>query len=130
MLAAGAHYLWHCVRFSAAISEALRQVVLLDPKSTNHYRIRLYPVMQVCVALLAGSNPGRAFEASDLNRLTYMSAVIKEALRLCTPVPYGGTRHVVDKGGVELCGYHVPKVMTTWLHAGESLVFKIASCDG
>ena len=58
----------------------------------------------------AGDNPGRPFSASDLNRLPLLSAVIKESLRLCTPAPWGGTRHVVDEEGVELLGHHLPKV--------------------
>jgi hypothetical protein len=36
--------------------------------------------------------------------------VYKEALRLCTPVPFGGSRTVEEAGGVELCGHHLPKV--------------------
>lgn len=52
----------------------------------------------------------RDFAASDLGRLALLSAVIKEALRLCTPAPYGGARHVVNQEGATLCGYHVPTV--------------------
>ena len=47
--------------------------------------------------------------ASDLGHLPLLSAVIKEALRLCPPAG-GGTRHVEQEEGAELCGYHVPKV--------------------
>lgn len=54
--------------------------------------------------------PARPFAASDLGRLPFLSAVIKESLRVCHPVPFGGMRQVVQEGGADLCGYHVPKV--------------------
>lgn len=56
------------------------------------------------------TSPGKPFSAADLNRLPLLSAVIKESLRLCTPVPFGSSRHVVEEEGAEVCGYHIPKV--------------------
>ena len=56
------------------------------------------------------TSPGKPFSAADLNRLPLLSAVIKESLRLCTPVPFGSSRHVVEDEGAEVCGYHIPKV--------------------
>jgi cytochrome P450 len=56
------------------------------------------------------SSLGKPFSAGDLNRLPLLSAVIRESLRLCTPVPFGSSRHVVDEEGAEVCGYHIPKV--------------------
>lgn len=70
---------------------------------------QVYAELQEAGLAASGDRAGREFAASDLNRLPLLSAAIKEALRLCTPVPYGGTRHVVDDGGAELCGYKVPK---------------------
>lgn len=66
----------------------------------------------LCVyTLSAGSGKtGRAFDASDLGRLPLLSAVIKESLRLCHPVPFGGIRQVVQEGGTDICGYKLPKV--------------------
>ena len=55
-------------------------------------------------------SPGRPFDASDLGRLPLLSAAIKETLRVCAPAPFGGMRHVVQEGGVDMCGYNVPKV--------------------
>jgi cytochrome P450 len=72
--------------------------------------IHWYPHLSV---LSVGDNPGRPFAASDLGRLPLLSAVIKESLRLCTPVPWGATRHVVDEEGVELLGHYLPKVRLT-----------------
>lgn len=61
--------------------------------------------------MIAGPDKrGRDFEASDLGRLPLLSAVIKESLRLCHPVPFGGIRQVVQEGGTDLCGYSLPKV--------------------
>lgn len=61
----------------------------------------------------ADANPGRDFSASDLNRLPLLSAVIKEALRLCGPAPLGGSREVVAEEGADLCGFHVENVRCT-----------------
>lgn len=65
---------------------------------------------------------GCPFEASDLGRLPLLSAVIKEALRVCAPAPFGGTRYVVQEEGVELCGFHVPKVRVLQCLAGAEPV--------
>ena len=78
------------------------------------------------VANNVGRSTGRDFEASDLGRLPLLSAVIKEGLRLCAPAPFGGTRHVVDEHGAQLCGFHVPKVrllaaMIAWFGMMPSL---------
>eukprot|EP00878_Enallax_costatus_P040161 GHUV01046166.1.p1 GENE.GHUV01046166.1~~GHUV01046166.1.p1 ORF type:complete len:121 (-),score=11.14 GHUV01046166.1:202-564(-) len=52
--------------------------------------------------------PGvRDIEASDLGKLSYMSAVIKEVLRVCAPAPLGGNRRVGED--TDICGYTVPK---------------------
>jgi cytochrome P450 len=64
----------------------------------------------VCIPLSFAGVPGRLFDASDLGRLPLLSAVIKETLRVCAPAPFGGTRWVVQDEGVDMCGYHVPKV--------------------
>jgi cytochrome P450 len=56
-----------------------------------------------------GSSAGRDPEASDLGRLPLLSAVIKEALRVCPPAPFGGSR-ICPVDGVDMCGYKVDKV--------------------
>jgi len=85
----------------------------LRPDQSLHYlsgTTYSYIAVLCPVAPGGGSTTGRDFEASDLGRLPLLSAVIKEALRLCTPVPYGGSREVVTEEGADLGGYHVPKV--------------------
>lgn len=49
----------------------------------------------------------RDFEWSDMSRLPYLSAVIKEGLRLFGPV--GAIPRVAEQD-MEICGYKVPKV--------------------
>jgi cytochrome P450 len=65
-----------------------------------------------CVGIVhAGDNgtPGRAFEASDLGQLPFLTAVVKEGLRLLPPTPLGGVR-VCTEDDTILCGFKVPKV--------------------
>ncbi|MCJ1351257.1 MAG: hypothetical protein MMC33_001241 [Icmadophila ericetorum] len=44
----------------------------------------------------------------SIEPLPYLTAVINEALRLCTPLPSGLTR-IVPKGGAVIAGRHVPE---------------------
>lgn len=92
------------IRGTTAYGSAITQVEI--PSETNPG-----PVGGFCLPCCC---TGRDFKASDLGRLPLLSAVIKETLRLCAPAPFGSTRHVADKDGAELCGFHVPKVC--WLH--------------
>jgi cytochrome P450 len=47
------------------------------------------------LATPANPNP-RMFEWSDLGKLTYLNAVIKEVLRVCSPVALGSIRVATD----------------------------------
>jgi cytochrome P450 len=51
---------------------------------------------------------GRDVEWGDLSRLPYLSAVIKESLRLFAPS--AGCSGRIAECDVELCGYNIPKV--------------------
>ncbi|XP_047315532.1 geraniol 8-hydroxylase-like [Impatiens glandulifera] len=50
---------------------------------------------------------GKQVEDSDISRLPYLQAVIKETLRMHPPVPFLIPRQVYTK--VDLCGYTIPK---------------------
>lgn len=58
----------------------------------------------------AGGGPGRPYDTADWAHLPLLAAVTKEALRLCPPAPFGGTRQVVVEEGADVCGYHLRKV--------------------
>ena len=82
----------------------------------------LYPSTACAIAgAPAGAPDVCDIDASDLGKLSYMSAVIKEVLRVCAPAPLGGNRVVSED--TDICGYTVPKVghcsshATPWLSA-------------
>jgi len=46
--------------------------------------------------------------ATNVNELKYMIAVLSEAMRLYPPGPTGLARHIVNKAGQMVAGHHVP----------------------
>ncbi|XP_074273180.1 cytochrome P450 76AD1-like [Silene latifolia] len=62
---------------------------------------------------VVGKNSG-TIQESDISKLPYIQAVVKETMRLHTPGPFL-IPHKADKD-VELCGYMVPKNAQIWVN--------------
>ena len=61
-----------------------------------------------------GNDRSRSIQESDVSKLPYVQAIIKETLRLHPPAPFL-LPHRANKD-VELCGYYVPKNTTIWIN--------------
>ena len=73
----------------------------------THPDVQSKLVSELSAAAMVGPE-GRQFEWGDVARLPYLNAVIKEALRLYSPVSLGTAR--LTTFDMELMGYHIPKV--------------------
>jgi cytochrome P450 len=71
-------------------------------------------------------NPEVEMKFAELERLPYLTAVLKESLRLAFPLP-GRLPRVVPEGGADFDGYHIPAgmavSMSQWMQHRNETIF-------